>query len=865
MQKKIKIEGARVHNLKNVDLELPLNKLICFFGPSGSGKTSLAFHTLYAESKRRFLNSFPTYLKFFSERPAPADVDLIEPVLPVFGLPQINPVVGTRANVADTMHLTELLQNHFFYYSKEKCPDHKIGFEEQPFGDFVGDICVDDDEKYYLLISKEDFLEYFANSPLPSRSVKSTRSKKIDDFNVEDKLWEISRFKRSHIGKLDEKLDPYLKLGLTIHVLLEKSKKLVKLSYKYKHRKCPVSSCEYAAENGISLMHFSPYNALGACKTCSGFGENLEYDQEKLVDINKSVSDDGVTLLNYKRFGTQKENLMYELKKRKISLEKPISKLPKDFWDILYTGAGSYPGFDAFFRYMEKRKYKMNVRIFVRNIQKSVECQECHGLRLGSFTEKFFIDSEVELNLRRLLSSNVSELKSYLNRNRNELLFNSNESKKSYKKIQLILNMAEEIGLGHLQLLRKSKTVSAGEYQRLLLLKYLSYEGTDSLFIFDEPSLGLAEKEMKSLLKGFKVLLEQNNTVVIIDHNTFFKKSSDYLVEMGPLAGHQGGEVLYSGERSDYKFKRDNHKFTPIEVTKKTWIKVSGSEIYGNKYPDFKVLNGGINLVLGTSGSGKSACLINILASELNYRVTGKHLDITKGTVKSISGDEKLEGVVVVDANLNRYTSRSTVGSMTELFTVIRKHYIKLPVAQAMGLKDGHLSFNSELGQCMKCGGRGFQIIEMQFLEDIKVECEDCNGKKIKSLYAELSDGRMTVHESFSKPIAEVFETVKLTPKFQRILKYLHVLNLDYLSLDRQVKSLSGGEIQRIYLLNKLQKNLENSIIFLENISFGLSTFELKRMGELLSDLASKGNTIVIIDQHPKFKELANNQIVFDK
>ena len=208
-----------------------------------------------------------TYLKFFSERPAPADVDLIEPVLPVFGLPQINPVVGTRANVADTMHLTELLQNHFFYYSKEKCPDHKVGFEEQPFGDFVEDICVDDDEKYYLLISKEDFLEYFANSPLPSRSVKSTRSKKVDDFNVEDKLWEISRFKRSHIGKLDEKLDPYLKLGLTIHVLLEKSKKLVKLSYKYKHRKCPVSSCEYASENGIALMHFSSYNALFACKT----------------------------------------------------------------------------------------------------------------------------------------------------------------------------------------------------------------------------------------------------------------------------------------------------------------------------------------------------------------------------------------------------------------------------------------------------------------------------------------------------------------------------------------------------------------------------------------------------------------------
>ena len=860
----IKIRGARVNNLKSVDLDIPLNKLTCFFGVSGSGKSSIAFHTLYSESKRRFLNSFPTYLKFFSDRPAPVDVDEITPVLPVFGLPQTNPVVGTRSNVADIMHLTQILQSIYYNYSEQLCSIHKTPFIEETVKDVILSHCegAKENDVFTVLIKSEDFVEFFKDSPFPSRSLKTFKSKKINDFDQEDEYWEVVRFKYKNPSKLNEKLKQYLDKGIKLYLFGTKCNEVV---FKKGQRSCAEVGCTIEPLQNKSVMHFSPYNALGACSECNGFGETLDYDLDKLVDKEKSVNDGGVLLLNYKRFGDQLQMLKRTLKKNKISLSEPIKNLSDDFWEILYSGSDYYEGFTAYFNYFEKKRYKMNVRIFIRNLQKGMKCKVCHGSRLDPKMQQFFLDSELNVNLIDIFYMNISETLVYFKNAKANLLTSSKDNLKAITNVISILQSAVDIGLGHLDLNRKAKSLSAGEYQRLLLLKYLSYEGTGSLFVFDEPSLGLSDIEKKGLLKGFKKLIDQKNTVVIVDHSKFFRNKSDYVVEMGPKAGALGGEVLFEGSYKDYKKIKLKNELTPFDIDKKTkWISVEKPEIYSKRFDDFKLPLNHVTWVTGSSGSGKSACLVNILANQLNYIQTGEYLDLAKGSFKQIkNSDYDFEKIIIVDANLNRYTSRSTVGSMTELFGVVRKHFTKTPMAKAMNLVDGHFSYYSEVGQCPKCEGKGVEVVEMQFLEDIVLTCEDCKGKRLKPLYADFSDGLMTVHEAFSSPLSEVLSQIKLTPKFQRVYEYLKILNLDYLSLNRSINSLSGGEKQRIYLLNKLIKDVSNSILFFENISFGLSDHELLRVSGFLQQLSLKNNTIVIIDQDQSFSSIASHTINF--
>jgi excinuclease ABC subunit A len=859
MKNSLKISGARVNNLQDVSIEIPLHKITCFAGPSGSGKTSLAFQTLYQESKRRFLNSFPTYLKFFSDRPAPVDVDAITPVLPVFGLPQINPVIGTRSTVSDIMQVTEMIQNLFYHFGDEFCPDHNLKLEDNSLESSIESSLADlkGTRKIHAFISKHNFLTHYKNSPFPSRSFHQ----EILDFDENHAYWEVLRFKSDKLDLAAKKLNEYIEKRIDIFFVDSEAGEIFKLNHS-EEKVCP--KCNMKGAENLSPAYFSPYNAIGACSVCNGFGANLEYDRDKLVDSELSVEEGGVKLLEYKRFVGHYDDLYWALEENGISTTKKIGKLQQKFWKILYEGSGQWVGFEYLFKYLESKRYKANVRIFIRARQKEVTCEECNGSRLNSKVKSFKITKDTDY-LVNILGYDVKSLREYIRELKKKS--SQKEFKKLIDKFLTLLDTAVGIGLGHLELKRKAKTVSAGEYQRLLLLKYLSYEGTGALFIFDEPSLGLSEKEKEMLYQGFQQLVSQKNTVLLVDHSKFFHMKSDYFVFMGPGAGRYGGKILYKG---DYKkFKQKTLEDIPsLKVVKKSkvseYISLESPMVYGKTFKDIKIPRGQITWVTGPSGSGKSATMINVLANRLYYDVYGEYLNLTRGEFKQLNYKNEFDDVIIVDANLNRYSSRSTFGTMTELFSIVRKHFLQTSVAKSMGLKDGHLSPNSQLGQCPKCEGKGFLTVEMQFLEDIKLECEDCKGLKLKPVYANLSDGNISIHEAYSSPVHEILDKIKLTPKFQRIYDYLKILKLDYLSLDREVMSLSGGERQRLYLLSKIQKNIENSILFFENLSFGLSHRELYSVASLIQELAEKGNTIVILDQDEFYSQIAHNTLKFN-
>lgn len=859
----IKIRGARVHNLKNVDLDIPLRKLICFAGPSGSGKTSIAFHTLLTESKRRFVNSFPNSMKFFAERPAAVDVDSIFPVLPVFGLPQINPVVGSRAAVSDIMRLTDTLQNLYFGFSHELCPIHECELAVRSVKEQIKEQVTKpvSNGVYHILLTPNEFQRVFGDEYLPPRSY-SVKKKVIGEFSQDDEYWEVMRFKLENMDALEKKwqelkLDQY---PLQYQLLGSEFKKPQPLKFFFK-KVCP--HCDFESKPAVTVSAFSPYSALGACPKCNGYGANLVYDDVKVIDRDMTIEEGGLKLLNYAPFQDIYEALLKLLKKKKVPLDIPIKKLPKDFFKMLEEGEGNFVGYGALKKYLESKKYKPSVRIYIRKLQKEEPCLFCHSTRLNKNIHHYKLKIQNKnWALPQIMELTVEEaLKLFCEDKKKTGTHQDRLNNDVCEKLQMALDM----GLNHLSLLRRAKTLSAGEYQRLLLIKYLSFKGTDSLFVLDEPSVGLAENELKKLLEGVRAIIRQGNTVIIIDHSEFLQKNSDHLIVMGPGSGKEGGKLLYEGIPVSYFKAKEPVIWNSKQVVTKTpqFIEVDGVEIYNKEYADLKLPLKELTWVTGNSGTGKTSYLIKVMANSLYKRIHGEYLEDDEFVVRTLKNPGKFEDVIVISSDLNRFTSRSSVGTVTEFSSIIRKHFLKLPVAKSMNLKEGHLSANSELGMCPRCEGKGVLTIEMQYLEDIILECEDCKGLKIKPLYANISDGKMTVAEAYNMPLSQVLERITLTPKFRRIWEYLKILNLDYLSLDRSLNSLSGGEKQRVYLLSKLIKNIENSLLIFENISFGLSEKELKLLGGFLQDLLPFNNTIIVIDSSQCFKHLATWKIEF--
>ncbi len=843
----IHLKGVRVNNLKNLNLKIPIGKITCFAGPSGSGKTSLAFHTLLAESKRRLMNCYPNNLSFFSSKPSSVEVDKLSPVLPVFGLQQINPVKGARATVSDSLGMTHLIQSLFYQMAHEYCPKHSVELKSCSLAEqFSKKTKLKDDEKIHFFISKKDFIEKVGRSILPPRSCDVDGD--IHSFDVQDPFFEILRIKGKSISKLDS-------LGYEIETLYySKEGKKLKSFKVISNKTCP--KCDFEGQLFKSENFFSPFNALGACSACKGFGATLEITKRKLADFDKSINEGGVTLFRLKRYEPLEVKFIKAAKKKKISISKNISDLGDDFWELLYKGSGDWVGFDKIEAYLNRKRYKPGVRVILRKLQVEVNCEKCEMVRIEN---TYFHYKVAGSTIKDFHNYSLDECLKKIG----TLKGQSNSSKLIIKRVQTILKTAVDIGLGHLLLLRKSKSLSAGEYQRIQLVKFLSFDGTGSLFVFDEPSIGLDETQQKKLIEGLKAIKAQGNTVVVVEHSEIIKKSADHLILLGPGAGPLGGEITHVGK---YKPVR-KFKAKKVEKNKTSdFYQCKNTEVYKKKYSGFKIANSSFNLVRGPTGSGKSLIIKNIFANELYKEIHSENLlnnpfniSIIKSLPKNLPSD-----ILLIDANLTRFTGRSSVGSLTDLSNVVRKYYSNLEISKIMGLQTGHFSSNSKLGQCETCGGSGFELIEMPYLDDIKMKCDDCEGKGLKLEFAEITDGEQTIFEALANPMGLILDRIPLTPKFKSIYEYFKKLNLDYLSLDRKVGSLSGGEKQRIYLLSKLIGNKKNQVIILENLSFGLSSLEIHKVGQFIKDLSLLGSTIILLDHNKEFLFFADYEISFN-
>lgn len=861
----IKVRGARTHNLKNINIDIAQGKITCIAGPSGSGKSSLAFHTLLTESKRRFINSLPTDMKFFWEIPHTVDVDSIYPVLPAWGLPQHNPVINSRPVALDVLGGHERLQRIFMELGSFVCPDHHVPYEK--FLTLETEITklsrekAPEDEVYHLFCKADDYRRTVSSEMNPSRSF----GKSLNEFNEEDPWYELFRVKRKNMDQIVPKLkEAKLREDSEILLYALSTKKKIQIKHTYEYR-CPVCSKKSEAQKVTNVESLSPLNALGACPVCEGHGATLIYDREKLVkDPTKTIREGAINFLNFSHFVHLFPAFLKEAKKAGFDVDVPFKDQPQSIWKFLYEGSGKYEGFNDYFEYLKTQRYKKNIRIYMRSMQTEIMCEACEGTRVSETAGSISLVLKNEVvTFKNFLKLDFRESSVLLKKIKTDLkaVLTYEKLMTTFEKLERLYLVSVDLGLGHLQNTRKVRSMSSSEYQRLLLSKYLSYEGSQSLFVLDEPSLGLSLSTQKKLIEYLRSLRDQGNTILMVEHSEFLKSTSDELILMGPFAGGRGGEVLYQGPYKEDKTKLP--KFDYDLSGPKHFIELSEATIRGLTKKKIEIQKDAINWVHGESGTGKTSFVVNIIGNEVHKNVYGSRLSFEDYTFKKLKGINDLSDVIVINSGLDKISSRSTVATYTDLGGFVRKYFAGLEVSKKLGLKEGHFSSNSELGQCLSCEGRGVKIVEMQFMEDVEFVCEECQGKKLKPYYANISDGHMTVYEAFSLPLSEVLGHIRLTPKGKRIWEYFKILKLDYLSLDRTLVSLSGGERQRLQLLTLLDKKIQGALIIFENLTSGLSHHEYAPLAELLHQLSGSGNTVVVIDQNAFFAQISHHQIEF--
>lgn len=850
----LKIRGCRTNNLKNVDVDIPLHKVTCVVGPSGSGKSSLVFHTIANESKRRFLNSTSSESTFFEKVPQSADVDSIFPVLPVWVLPQHNPIVGSRLNLADQFELTVSLAQLYYKDVHERCPIHleKYASSDIEITNLCNKIIFND------VNDTEDVLHFFIGKSLYTSNLGGSASRVFDALNSEIKEfdehsenWELFRVKSSKINSVAKKLSEFEFLKRNEAVLLIASKNSGKCDYFKMSNNQICMSCHKEGLSKIrSLDELMPFNGIGACPTCKGYGATLDYSVNKLVKYpTKSFNDGAVSILASGQFQYYEKYFFSELKKYKINLDDTYENNESIVRPILMNGSGKFPGMNEMIGWLEEKRYKSTVRIFLRSIQTENICSECEGKRIGKKAQLVKVEKDLP-SLGVLLGLRIDEVLIALEQ--------AKTSKHEVEKIKDKLKLACEFGLGDQKLTTKLKELDSNEYQKSLLLRYLSYKGSGSLFILDEPSLGLNLEEQKVLMKYIRKL-SRDNTVLLVDHSAYVQENSDHIIEVGPGAGVLGGEIVYEGK---YK-KQKNVEFEKISTQNfYKFLTASNIDFEGHRIKNIEIPLGTISVLNSFRDSFAKKIMSEVILNELNLKIKEEKLNFdAKYTVGKIKNYSSIKNILIFENTLDRSSIRSSVGTVLGLSPYLRKYYANLPVSKSLELKEGHFSSNSELGRCSACEGKGIVEIDMQFLEDVVLKCDECEGKKISRFYSNISDGNYTIFEALNTPVNTLFRNIRVPAKAQRIIESLELLNLSYLTLDRSIPSLSGGERLRVKFLNTLQTEVKDSILYFANLSYGLSFNELIRIRALLLNLLKSNNTILISDTHPIFADFHKVEI----
>lgn len=888
---KITIKGARQHNLKNIDIELPKNEFIVITGVSGSGKSSLAFDTIYSEGQRRYVESLSAYARQFIGQMNKPEVDSIEGLSPAISIEQKTTNRNPRSTVGTITEVYDYLRLLFAHIGIAHCPICHTAVEKQSVDEIVESIMSKFDEGSKIILlspvvkdkkgtHKNIFLNLFKKGFVRARvngevlyledEIELDKNKKHNIEVVVDRLV---------LKKDDKDFESRLTQSIEAAIELSNGKLIVndgKTDYLYSENySCPNHEDVSIPELNPRLFSFNaPY---GACPECKGLGKKLEVDENKLIENpDLSIEDGGMYIPGaMARKGYSWEIFRAMAKAAKIDLTKPVKDLTKKELDIIfygydekfkfdYTGGDfdfhGYKEYEGAVKNLERRYYESFSEAQKEEIENRymVEriCKVCKGKRLKDEV------LAVTVNDKNIMEICDMSIKNSLDFFMNLSLTEKQEkiAKEILKEIRERLTFMTNVGLDYLTLSRETKTLSGGESQRIRLATQIGSGLTGVLYVLDEPSIGLHQKDNDKLLATLNRLKELGNTLIVVEHDEDTMMQADKILDIGPGAGTFGGEVVAFGSPKEIMKNKNSitGKFLSgkeeIEIPKKRrkWnktLKLFGAKGNNLKNIDVEFPLGVMTVVTGVSGSGKStlvnSTLYPILFNQLNK---GKLYPLE---YDKIEGLEELEKVINIDQTPIGRTPRSNPATYTKLFDDIRDIFAETQDAKLHGFKKGRFSFNVKGGRCEACQGAGILKIEMNFLPDVYVECEVCKGKRYNKETLDVYYKGKNIYDVLEMSVLEAYDFFKNIPTLERKLKVLIDVGLDYIKLGQPATTLSGGEAQRIKLATELSKMSKgNTVYILDEPTTGLHFQDIKKLLEVLNRLLEKGNTVIIIEHN---------------
>lgn len=881
----IKIKGARVNNLKNIDLDIPRNKFVVVTGLSGSGKSSLAFDTLYAEGQRRYVESLSSYARQFLDRISKPEVDLIAGIPPAIAIAQKTNTRNPRSTVGTSSEIYEYLKLLFARVGKTYSPISGNIVKRQIVEDVINHIESQKNEsQIYILTniipkqgrSLKEELQILIQTGY-SRLYYKNEIVRIEDYIATLKSTKthakllIDRIKRSNfqeeMSRIADSIETAFYEGMGSCSILHKAE--TKENITEFNNRFELDGIVFE-EPSVNLFSFN--NPYGACKTCEGFGSTIGIDDDLVFpNRTKSIFEDAIACWKFDSTKEWKDKLIKNAYHFDFPLHRAIEDLSEKEYALLWTGNEYFYGINAFFENLEKHNYKIQNRVFISRFRGKTVCPDCRGSRLRLDAQYVKIANK---SITDIVLMSVKECLLFFTNHRFEDSYDINISERLLTEIKKRLQLINDIGLGYLSLNRLSNTLSGGETQRLNIAAAIGSSLVGSMYILDEPSVGLHPRDTQKLICILKRLRDVGNTVIVVEHDEDIIKAADFIIDIGPDAGRHGGEVVFTGSYEELK-KSNTHtalyhtgrKEIPIPPSRRKWknyIEITGARENNLKNINVKIPLNAITAVTGVSGSGKTTLIKKTLFIGLKRLKGGFPEKAGKHT--EINGDiNQINHIEMVDQNPIGRSSRSNPATFIKAFDDIRMLFSEIPSAKTRGYKPGYFSFNVAGGRCDECEGEGIVRIEMQFMSDVELICDSCKGKRYKDDVLDIKFKSKSIYDVLEMTINQAIdffssEQNNNAKKIVEKLLPLQSVGLGYLKLGQSSSTLSGGEAQRLKLASFLVKgsNAETTLFILDEPTTGLHVHDISRLNYAFELLTEKGHSIVIIEHNQEVIKCAD-------
>ena len=875
---KIQVSGARVNNLKNISLDIPRGKFVVITGLSGSGKSSLAFDTLYAEGQRRYVESLSSYARQFLGRMPKPECDFIKGLPPAIAIEQKVTTRNSRSTVGTSTEIYDYLRMLFARVGKTFSPvsgqmvkkhtsdDVVNAINSYPIGTrfaILANIIMPEGRDFgthldILLKGGYSRLEHNGKFVQITDLLNDGKSHKVDDYRLLIDRLSVSRTKEDDMRIYDSLQTAFFEGHDECIIMIWQSNGTTQtLTFSKRFEADGITFQE------PSDLMFNFNNPVGACPVCEGFGKVTGID-ENLVVPNKALSiyEDAVVCWKGQVMSEWKRDLISKAAKYGFPIHTPYNNLTEEQKHFLWHGNSDFAGIDGFFRFVQSKTYSIQYRVMLNRYRGKTTCPECNGTRLKPATQYIKING---LTISDMVKMPVVKLHEWF---KNLQLDNEEATiaKRLLVEIENRLSFLDEVGLGYLTLDRLSSTLSGGESQRINLATSLGSSLVGSIYILDEPSIGLHSRDTYRLIKVLMMLRDLGNTVVVVEHDEDIIRAADYLIDIGPEAGRKGGEVVFEGKLSpeaeagkSYTIKYLNGELLiPTPRLRRSWnnfIEVKGAMENNLKNIDVKFPLGVLTVVTGVSGSGKSTLVTDIL-----YRTIARRLDINvdaPGACLSVEGDLNLiKNIDYVDQNPIGKSSRSNPATYLKAFDEIRHLFSEQQLSKQMGYSAGYFSFNSPGGRCEDCKGEGTITIEMQFMADISLECEACHGKRYSQSALDVEYCGKNIYDVLCMTVNQAIEFFSqhdgnTERRIIKRLKPLQDVGLGYIKLGQSSSTLSGGENQRVKLAYYLCDEKKDPTLFIfDEPTTGLHFHDIKTLMKSFNQLIEHGHSIIIIEHN---------------